>query len=365
MKKSLIALAALSTIAGSVAAQSSVTVYGRFDQGYNSVSTTTGAGVKTDAINTGLDGGIGGSRLGFRGTEDMGGGLKANFVYELGFDAGDGVLAAAHRLGFAEVASPTAGTARIGRQVTPIKAILDGFRPSGNNTNFAPGEFYGATASGNIRGYFNADNRVSNAITYITPTFSGFSANVQTAEISQKVTAGETNAASAAVANLNQPAGQADSFGLGLNYNNGPWALAAAQLKFTTKAAGVQDTTDEVMTLAASYDFGVARAFGLYSEREQYTLGVRSFEGDLMTFGVTAPFGKFALSAEYTNGGDDGITGGTAGNDATGYKLRAMYNLSKRTGVYGQVGESKLKSNVLGAGTTKIEGFNIGLVHTF
>jgi predicted porin len=369
MKKSLIALAVLSTIAGSVAAQSSVTVYGRFDQGYSDVSQTTAAGVKTDALNTGMNGGIGGSRLGFRGTEDLGGGLKANFVYELNFDAGDGTMGAA-RLGFADIASPTAGTVRVGRQISPVKAVLDGFRPSGNNTNFAPGEFYGeAAAAGNMRGYLNADNRVANAITYITPTFSGFSANLQTSEVSQTTVAGETNtAAAAANVNLNQPAGQNNGFGMGANYNVGKLELAIAKFEITAKVAGAQDVTDEVMTFAAAYNFGVAKVFGLYSESERQAVGVKTFDADLKTVGVTAPFGNIALSAEYTQGGDKDIVGraNEAGNDVKGYKLRAMYNLSKRTGVYGQIGESKMKSNQINAvGNDKIEGYNIGLVHTF
>jgi predicted porin len=361
MKKSLIALAVLSTIAGSVAAQSSVTVYGRFDQAYNKVELKQGDGTTTKSTNTGLDGGMGGSRLGFKGTEDLGGGVKANFVVEFGVDMGEANGVAATRLGFAEIASPSVGTARLGRQVSPVKAVLDGFRPSGNNTNFRAGDFYYGG------GYMNSDQRVSNAITYITPSFSGFSAQYQIAEVNNTTAAGESTAAltGEALAALNSGGKQANSSGGSLNYSAGKFAAAYSMFTMETKAAGVTTAEDEVTTFAASYDLGVAKVFALYSEREVKDTGVKVFDADLTTFGVTAPVGKFALSAEYSDGSDKAIAGEEPGTDVQGYKLRAMYNLSKRTGVYAQLGESKYKSKDAAEGTSKVEGYNIGVVHTF
>lgn len=82
MKKSLIALAVLAA-SGAAMAQSSVTLYGIADVWVGRTSVTTAAGVKT---NTSVlqSGGLGGSRLGFKGTEDLGGGLKAVFALEQG-----------------------------------------------------------------------------------------------------------------------------------------------------------------------------------------------------------------------------------------------------------------------------------------
>ena len=83
MKKSLIALAALATV-GAAQAQSSVTVYGIIDTGYNSIENNV-SGTKTTTKGVVAGGGEASSpRLGFRGTEDLGGGLKANFVIEGG-----------------------------------------------------------------------------------------------------------------------------------------------------------------------------------------------------------------------------------------------------------------------------------------
>jgi predicted porin len=74
---------------------------------------------------------------------------------------------------------------------------------------------------------------------------------------------------------------------------------------------------------------------------------------------------KWALSAEYSDGSAKAIANGDSGSDVDGYKVRAMYNLSKRTSVYAQIGESNYKSKVAGQGKYQVEGYNIGLLHTF
>jgi predicted porin len=93
MKKLLIATAALAMVAGTAQAQSSVEIYGILDKAYSNLEskvTASGSTTKTETTTTGGSGNgavAGGQnytteRLGFRGTEDLGGGLKANFVYE-------------------------------------------------------------------------------------------------------------------------------------------------------------------------------------------------------------------------------------------------------------------------------------------
>ena len=89
MKKSLLALAVLGAFAGVASAQSSVTLFGIVDVNAKYVKndgSSRRVSLSTDGINS--------SRLGFRGVEDLGGGLKASFVLESGFDSSDGKAAA-------------------------------------------------------------------------------------------------------------------------------------------------------------------------------------------------------------------------------------------------------------------------------
>src|SRR5215471_10636892 len=82
MKKSLLALAVLTAISGAASAQSSVTLYGKVDLGL--VYDAGGAHGKSIRVSSGV---TGGSRIGFKGVEDLGGGLKASFQLETGFCA--------------------------------------------------------------------------------------------------------------------------------------------------------------------------------------------------------------------------------------------------------------------------------------
>jgi predicted porin len=383
MKKSLIALAVLSTIAGSAVAQSSVTVYGRFDQSYNNVDTKNSSGTAT-ATNTGFDGGIGGSRLGFRGTEDLGGGLKANFVIEFGVDAGENTGVGATRLGFADISS-SAGTFRMGRQVSPTKAVADSYNALGNNTNFTPGDVNALT------GY---DNRISNAITYLTPTMNGLSAQFMFSNAENTTAAGVTtsldllNGSAAADGAAVYPAlgapgpvsttnagyrvtRQGEVKGAGINYTVGKFAVAYAMQDQTSTTADV-DATNEITIAAATYDFGFLKAHLDQSTRKIKNAGVTVADRKVMTLGVTAPVGaKLALAAQYFDGDRNAGTGTSLGvfNTATdsaadysGYKVRATYALSKRTGLYGQVGKTETKE---AAAKTTVEGYNLGMYHTF
>ncbi len=126
MKKLLIASAALAMVAGTAQAQSSVTVYGVIDMGYSTVKhkddaasqvTTTTKGFNspngTSAFNN--TGEAASSRLGFRGSEDLGGGLKANFVIESGMSQNT-VFTLGNRAYWAGIESKGMGEVRIGRQ---------------------------------------------------------------------------------------------------------------------------------------------------------------------------------------------------------------------------------------------------------
>jgi hypothetical protein len=132
MKKSLIALAALSAFATAAQAQSTVSVYGIVDAGLSSLDATNAKGQKvtTEGIK---QGNASGSRLGFRGTEDLGGGLKANFVIEMTADVTGSTALTATRQAFAGLQSG-AGELRIGTQNTVGFGFTNMFTPGGLNT---------------------------------------------------------------------------------------------------------------------------------------------------------------------------------------------------------------------------------------
>ncbi len=382
MKKSLIALAALSTIAGSAVAQSSVTVYGRFDQMYSKVDTKATATQTSTATNTGTDGGIGGSRLGFRGTEDLGGGLKANFVFEFGADIGENTGVGATRLGFADV-SGSFGTFRMGRQVSPTKAVADSYNALGNNTNFAPGDVHAITGF---------DNRISNAITYLTPTMNGLSAQIMFADANTKTatedstvllngSADATGAATGVTAGSNPGSStnagyrvtkQGEVTAAGINYTVGKFAIAYAMQDQVAMTAGVK-SENEITIAAATYDFGIVKAHIDQTTRKIKSAGAVSADRKVTTLGLTAPVtSNLTLTAQYFDGdrkagsgtGTFISTAETTAADYSGYKARATYALSKRTGLYGQVGKTDTK--VVNGGTkTTVEGYGLGMYHTF
>src|SRR4051812_17571762 len=119
MKKTVLVLAALSTSAGAAFSQSSVTVYGVVD---TAIARTNNGSTVTTSLDSGKQSG---SRLGFLGSEDLGGGLKAVFTVENGFSADTGAQADAARLfnrqSWVGLAS-SFGTVKLGRQKTPVYA---------------------------------------------------------------------------------------------------------------------------------------------------------------------------------------------------------------------------------------------------
>jgi predicted porin len=343
MKKTLIALAAVA--ATSAFAQSTVTLYGVVDQGYNTDKKTV-AGVASKI--TGLTSILSGSRLGFKGTEDLGGGLKANFVVEMGITPDEAILTAAtgasnrqSYVGF----EGAFGTVNLGRQYTQIHGVQGSFDANGNAT--AAGWLGGGTST----------VRQANAIVYTTPTFNGFSAAVELghAEVAQTPSvvgnAGNTTA-------------------VGLNYANGPLTVKAAvesikltKLTYTAPGAAAADLSDALATrkassIGASYDLGVVKLMAVTTTAKA---GSAADAGKVTTnnYGVSAPVGAVTLNATVSNG--KYIDSGAAAVKTSGYQVGANYSLSKRTTAYALLGQGKNKA----ASASKHDTFAVGVRHTF
>ncbi len=154
MKKSLIALAALATVAGAAQAQSSATVYGIIDSGYLSTervgptSATSATQITTESKGVSSSASAS-SRLGFRGVEDLGGGLKAEFVLETNINATDSTMSnMGNRQSFVGV-NGGFGTFRVGTQYTHHHTLAASMSPSvgvnmAGDLNYSQGQSAGA-----------------------------------------------------------------------------------------------------------------------------------------------------------------------------------------------------------------------------
>jgi predicted porin len=384
MKKSLIALAVISAT-GSAFAQSSVSIYGIMDGGYNQVTTTTlvpavnaapgvysfsattgaitqgaataaaGASAKESKVRTSGGNAAGGwasNRLGFRGTEDLGGGNSANFMYELGMNAGttgDLAVSGGVRSSWVSLKNNNMGEVTVGRQYNPIfetSVSLDAGRA--NNVNVGK-SLYSQIAT----------TRMSGGIKYTSPNMNGLVVKVitgqneteQTLPVISPNTTGNT------------------AYGGKFEYTLADLTLVGGYHKTDVKnAAG--DRTESLfggiysigmVNLIAGYgDLKVKDAAGVQSaKRNGYQLGVQaSLNGKKYNtaggIDVYATYGDVTVQA----------ASGTAENKMKGYQAGGIYNLSPRTGVYAIYGKA---TGTLTATAFESKGneFAMGVRHMF
>jgi predicted porin len=338
MKKSLIALAAMATIAaaGTASAQSTVTIYGRMDAsvGSNKVDTTSTTQLFSGNLTT--------SRLGFRGTEDLGGGLKANFQLESALTVDDGT-AAGLRFGRASWVGLSGGfgAVRLGLMDSPYKDIYDmGVSNNLYDSEFTPTKIaYLSGAVGTASGVSDFTSRPSNMVRYDSPSFGGFSGSVGYAF--DENTAPVTTNSEITALNLRYRSGPLD---VGLAYQDQKNATATLDRNFTV--------------LAAAYNFGVVRVSGQYQITDQSN----GLEDRDYSFGVTVPFGNVDVSAGFGSGKSE-LNGVTTG-EGKAFALGATYALSKRTKLYGGLLDGDVEN---GAGATARERrlYAVGVRHDF
>ncbi len=343
MKKTLLAAAALLAVSGSAFAQSSVTLYGVVDASLESIK---GASSVTRVTSDNLTS----SRLGFRGVEDLGAGLKAKFVLEASLKPDTGLSDSSRFWGRAAWVGVEGGFGelRLGRQDSSI-GVLAG------NTNILGSQDYDDLKFG---GTFSGDTyrRVDNAITYILPKFvDGLSAQVQ---YSTNVS-GEEN---------NDDRGQA--FGFNVVYAAGPFGAGLGYID--TKQPGNAAVDDSGVLVFGSYDFGAAKLIAYYNldERDFPVQPGNYDDRDVVGIKVGVPIGaSFSLTAGVSKVNNVGFVQDA---DATVFALKGVYALSKRTALYGilttvdnddtsNLGVAKLAP---GAGE-KSHGIAFGVRHSF
>ena len=290
MKKSLIALAVLAA-SGAAMAQSSVNLYGVVDLGL----------VKSNGISAQMSGsGLmnnGNSRIGLRGVEDLGGGLKAAFNLEQGINAETGATVNGTTWGreaFLEL-SGGFGRVRMGRDLTPSYMGLAAWELTGAAN-------YSAVA--NQFGFVAAGARNDSQFSYTSPNFGGVTASL------------------GVVLKPDTPDAVGDNAKYDLNviYANGPIAAALSYNK-------VQEHKSN-MALGGSYDLGVAKIAASY--QDGYKGGVAPSNTTAMkqrgfTIGATVPVGAFSVTLD--------IARDTKAKD-TDVLVEGKYALSKRTFAY-------------------------------
>ena len=333
MKKSLIALACASAFAGSANAQS-LTTYGIVDMGFVSESGPASIQKLTSGAQSG-------TRLGFKGTEDLGNNMKALFVLETGIAADAGGFnqsAGFARQSFVGLQSDS-GTLTLGRQYTPfflaLNAVADPFASglAGNAQNLIP----------------SSGIRMNNAVKYASPTFSGVSGEV--AYGFGENTAGNDRASK--------------NVGGSIGYTDGTLNVRLAHHKANGTTALTSDLSDTSTILAANYKFEVAKVFAAYSDNNVEISG-RGKSRDLL-IGVSVPFGNHTFIASYIN--KNGRS--TANLDADQLGLGYTYALSKRTNLYAAWASIDNKNGApytvgnnsdVGTGDRAV---NLGVRHTF
>jgi predicted porin len=357
MKKSLIAIAALAAATGALA-QSSVTLYGRLDLGMASNKTTTNIDPVTSVVNAsnttvksfslaGAQGVRTGGRLGVRGTEDLGGGLKAGFNIETNVNP--------------DSSASTFGTTRQGNL-----SLAGGFGTITIGTfdnAFDDVRGYSASTGGAAGGdflYLNTgvaiDARSQNSLGYRSPSFGGF--YVRGNVLRQKI---DTTPA--------VPGVRDSTYILAAGYDNGPLSalVAVGGGKNVVLPANTGGKVSDV-GFGLNYDLGIAVPYFQYEQVKVSGIPgpgyrkVRAFEvGSKFPLGAFTPYVTLSSGKISTDAGASG--------KIRGFQLGTTYDISKRTYAYAAFGTDKNTQTNVAAGSTaaltKNTGYALGLVHSF
>jgi predicted porin len=387
MKKSLLALAALSAFATAAQAQSSVTVYGILDAGYNSVeNTVSGAATKTNAI-TGF-GEFSTSRFGVRGTEDLGGGTKANFVMESTVNA-NSALTWGGRAFWVGLADAKMGEIRLGRQDAFVRSVWLGADQLGAANvagNLAHDQVLssGASTSSHTGRY--------ESVNYFTPRMGGvqFSAGLMINEVDSSTGTAKT----------------ADGSQIGVNYAAGKFTAAAAQTNAKTTTAAVTGVTGtlycattaqgtvtsnpasqfaascptgtfaiagsgyvaaaaafDVKTTetaaALTYDLGMAKVGYIYNDKD-VSNGIQRTSN---AFSAAIPLSAKVTARLGYGFGDYAATPTATKYDIKGMQASLAYELSKRTTAYVVYGDETRDTSA--TAETKTKEISAGVRHSF
>lgn len=343
MKWSLIALAALSTAAGSASAQSSVTLSGTVDAGIRRVGTATGSDWQL--------GGSGSSsnRFILSGREDLGGGMSAIFSLQHRFNINNGTAAGTS---FNQSANPNVfwreswvglrggfGDVRLGRILMPLQDMNGGFEP-----------WEVSTVASVHTGGINATIRANNVIYYRSPSMAGLSVHAAIAAAE-----GQLNAEVGSGIGLAGPftpfVNRERPVGFNVRYEAGPIKVGLA---YDRNSADMKTTG-----AYGSYNFGAFRLMGQFEKGDNFTTAAGTIAEDVknLSIGVAAPVGPLELRAGYAR-----VDSNLTRRDGSKFGFGGFYTLSKRTGLYADLGKS---TGDRFTAAQKKAAFDIGVRHAF
>ena len=357
MKKSLIALAVMAA-AGAASAQSSVTLFGIVDAAVSQYRVSGGQRV-TGLTNSGYNS----SRLGFRGTEDLGGGLSASFWLEgaLSPDTGNATGLTFQRRSTVSLAGGW-GELRLGRDYVPSfwnMTVFDPFGTNGVGSNIGHKvKLAGAVATG--AGIVDpAYVRSNNMVQYFLPANLGG-------------IYGQLSYAFDETSNLSTPSNQGRYIGGRVGFASGPFNVAAAYGR--TEGAETFASPDvRDWNIGGQWDFGMAKLMGVWDDAKY-----ESVAGDVKlrtwVIGGLIPVGAGEVRLSYGRSKLD-----TAGADprANQWAVGYVHNLSKRTALYATYAHvtnrdgaaisigSSLSNAVAGGVNASGSGFDLGIRHSF
>lgn len=362
MKKSLIALAVAGAFAtpAAFAASSNIDFYGKFRVSVDHIDNSVGWQMSDET-----------SRVGFKGAEDLGGGLKAIYQWESGFNIGTAAAAipstgnaggtytggttslGAQRNTFLGLAGDF-GTVLAGRHDTPYKMV-------GSADLFGDTLADAESGAGLLNVYKTnslciicEDVRVSNAIAYVSPSFSGLTIAAATV-----VGNGTNVAGSTAVNSLS------DAQSIAAMYGNGPLTLGLAYENLGKVAENALATSNkpDAWKLNAGYTIDSWKLGATYEHLDKIA-GVSGQKANNYLVSVAYGMGPITLAAQYGYRNYNGNTNTAGGQDLQDATVGVVYSLSKRTSTYLGYAHYKAKNSATVA-DAKYNVVTIGLNHDF
>ncbi len=348
MKKLLIASAALAMVAGTVQAQSSVTVYGVLDIAGTTAKTTTTSGVGTSATTVAGTNTNATSVIGIKGTEDLGGGLKAMFDLQGNINANTGVVGTNtnqatetffDRQAWVGLSSAKLGTIKLGRTAD----VLDSTEGFANFTQFFDTEAADANGLG---------NKVANTVRYDSPSFNGLT--FAASHSSDATKAGVTNT----VGTTNH---KTTTYGVEYVLNKLTVGLASGEAQVADSVL-----TGKLSTVYAGYDFGIANVRAQQTNNKAIAAASNTNFTETKTteFSALIPLAMLGSGVSAVVHYEDAEVSNQAGSNPSGndYKQMGLFvkkDLSKRTAVY-----AGYKNKDVDAGSD-VKTTAVGITHSF